>query len=34
MGIPVDRGAWGATVHRVTQSRTQLKCLSLPKGFE
>ena len=26
--IPVDRGAWQATVHRVAQSRTQLKQLS------
>ena len=25
---PVDRGAWRATVHRVTQGRTQLKQLS------
>ena len=25
---PVDRGAWWAAVHRVTQSRTQLKRLS------
>ena len=23
--IPMDRGAWGATVHRVTESRTRLK---------
>ena len=23
--IPMDRGAWQATVHRVTESRTQLK---------
>ena len=22
---PMDRGAWGATVHRVVQSRTRLK---------
>ena len=22
---PMDRGAWGATVHRVTQNQTQLK---------
>ena len=27
--IPMDRGAWGATVHRVAQSRTQLKQLSM-----
>ena len=26
--IPVDRGAWRATVHRVSKSRTQLKQLS------
>ena len=26
---PVDRGAWGTTVHRVTQSWTQLKRLSM-----
>ena len=25
---PMDRGAWQATVHRVTQSRTRLKQLS------
>ena len=25
---PMDRGAWQATVHRVTKSRTQLKQLS------
>ena len=25
---PLDRGAWQATVHRVTQSRTRLKRLS------
>ena len=25
--IPMDRGAWGDTVHRVTQSQTQLKRL-------
>ena len=25
---PMDRGAWQATVHRVAQSRTQLKRLS------
>ena len=27
--IPMDRGAWGATVHRVTKSQTQ-ECL---EGF-
>ena len=26
---PVDRGAWWATVHRVTKSQTQLKQLSM-----
>ena len=26
--IPMDRGAWWATVHRVARSRTQLKQLS------
>ena len=26
--IPMDRGVWGATVHGVTKSRTQLKQLS------
>ena len=26
---PMDRGAWCATVHRVTKSRTQLKQLSV-----
>ena len=26
---PMDRGAWQATVHRVTKSRTQLKQLSM-----
>ena len=25
----MDRGAWGATVHRVTKSRTRLKQLSM-----
>ena len=25
---PMDRAAWGATVHRVAQSQTQLKRLS------
>ena len=28
---PVDRGAWSAAVHRVTQSQTQLKWLSMHK---
>ena len=27
--IPLDGGAWGATVHRLRKSRTQLKRLSL-----
>ena len=26
---PMDRGAWGTTVHRVTQSQTRLKRLSM-----
>ena len=26
---PIDRGAWQAAVHRVTQSQTLLKCLSI-----
>ena len=29
---PIDRGAWWATVHRVTRSRTQLKQLSMHTG--
>ena len=28
-GIPMDRGAWWATVHRVIKSRTRLKQLSI-----
>ena len=28
MENPMDRGTWWATVHRVTQSQTQLKSLS------
>ena len=31
---PVDRGAWRAAVHRVTQSRTWLKWLSLHGALE
>ena len=31
---PMDRGIWQATVHRVTKSRTQLKCLSTLLLFE
>ena len=27
--IPMDRGAWWATVHTVTKSQTQLKRLSM-----
>ena len=27
--IPMDRGTWWATVHRVTNSQTQLKRLSM-----
>ena len=30
---PMDRGAWQATVHGVTKSRTQLKQLSTHAGF-
>ena len=30
---PLDRGAWRATVHRVTKSQTQLKRLSTDKGI-
>ena len=30
---PIDRGAWRATVHRVTKSQTQLKRLSTDKGI-
>ena len=30
---PMDRGAWRATVHRVTQSQTRLKRLSTHAGF-
>ena len=29
LGNPMNRGAWRAAVHRVTQSRTQLKRLSM-----
>ena len=29
LGNPMDRGAWRATVHRVTKSQTQLKRLSM-----
>ena len=27
-GNPMDRGAWGATIHKVAKSRTRLKQLS------
>ena len=27
--IPMDRGAWWATVHRVTKSQTQLERLNM-----
>ena len=27
---PMDRGTWQTTIHVVTKSQTQLKCLSLP----
>ena len=30
---PMDRGAWQATVHGVTKSRTQLNDFTLPLGF-
>ena len=30
---PVDRGGWSASVHRVVQSRTQLKRLSMHACF-
>ena len=30
---PLDRGAWRATVHRVTQSQTRLKRFSTHAGF-
>ena len=26
---PMDRGAWQTVVHRIAQSQTQLKCLSM-----
>ena len=29
---PMDRGAWQATIHRVTKSQTQLKRLSIHTG--
>ena len=28
LGYPMDRGAWRATVHRITKNQTQLKQLS------
>ena len=31
--IPMDRGAWWATVHRVTKSQTQLKRLNAHTPF-
>ena len=30
----MDRGAWQATVHRVTKSQTQLKRLSMHSGMD
>ena len=30
---PMDRGAWWATVHRVTKSRTRLKQLSMQARY-
>ena len=32
LGSPMDRGAWRATVHKVTKSRTQMKRLSTHTG--
>ena len=32
-GESTDRGAWGATVHRVTKSQTQLKWPSTPQPW-
>ena len=32
--IPIDRGAWGATVHRVAQSWTRQKLLSTHAQLE
>ena len=29
LGNPMDRGAWGATVHEVTKSQIRLKRLSI-----
>ena len=31
---PTDRGAWGATVHRIAKSQTQLKQLSTDVPFQ
>ena len=31
--IPMDRGAWQATIHRVTERQTQLKRLSISTYF-
>ena len=31
---PLDREAWRATVHRVAESQTQLKRLSMHAGFD
>ena len=31
---PTDRGAWGATVHGIAQSQTQLKQLSMVQTLE
>ena len=30
---PMDRGAWRATVHRISKSQTQLKQLSMHAGW-
>ena len=32
LGNPMDRGGWQATAHRVTQSQTRLKQLSLNRA--
>ena len=32
VGDPMDRGAWQATVHRVTESWTTLKQLNKPRS--
>ena len=32
--IPIDRGAWWATAHGVTESQTQLKRLNIAHHFQ